>query len=301
MGYIPLFDKSHNYREFGAPVIDVLFNTLSVFFSVVFLQSYLETKKIRMALYIIIFLIIQVFLFRRSTVVWIVCSSIFLIILHVKRINWYMIITGLILIPVISFAFGFFGNQRSSLTREMAISNLGMSQGFQNTGLSHNHYLTYLYISSPLANLQENISDTDRFKGEGDLKDFLFYCIIPPSITMRLEEKLQLTPPENKLIAPELITGTCFMTSYRTLGWMGMMIQILFILLYSALILVILNRWNTFYYVTLSLMTTSMGLLIFDNILIRLDIIIMLFIYPVFFHFVNRNFLLKSGLMKSTE
>lgn len=39
MGYIPLFDRSHNYRDFGLPIINPLFNSLSIFFPSFFFNN----------------------------------------------------------------------------------------------------------------------------------------------------------------------------------------------------------------------------------------------------------------------
>ena len=47
MGYLPVLDRSHDYREFGMPVIDPVFNSLSIFFSVFLFRSFLDTRKKR--------------------------------------------------------------------------------------------------------------------------------------------------------------------------------------------------------------------------------------------------------------
>ena len=51
MGYLPVLDRSHDYREFGMPVIDPVFNSLSIFFSVFFFQSYLGGKKEKVSVF----------------------------------------------------------------------------------------------------------------------------------------------------------------------------------------------------------------------------------------------------------
>jgi hypothetical protein len=287
MGYLPVLDRSRNYREFGAPVIDVLFNTLSIFFSVVYLQSFLEHKKKRFLGYLIVFLIIQIALFRRSTIIWIVVSSLFFLIFYKKKISLSLLISGIVLIPLISFAFGFLGNTRGNISRSRILNTFGVSQRYKNSGLGHNNYMTYLYISSPLANLLENINPQDKFMNKGDLKSFLFYCIVPPSLTLRIEKNMNLSPPVRRTIIPELIVGTCYMVSYCTMGFPGMICMCIFILIYSVFCLTLVSRWNTFFIATLSILSTAISLLIFDNILIRLDVIFMLFAYPLLFHFIN--------------
>lgn len=287
MGYLPILDKSHNYKEFGAPVIDVLFNTLSIFFSIVFLQSFLCERKKRFLAYILIILAVQILLYRRATLVWIIISGIFFIVLNKKKISIGLLILGIIMLPLFSYTFGLLGNKRSNLSQSDVINNLGASNKFKNLGISHNHYMTYLYLSSPVANLQINIKPEDRFFNNGDFVNFVFYCLVPQSITMRLEKGLNLSPPGHSLITPGLIVGSCFMMSYCLMGWFGMIVMVIFILFIIWLCLKIVCKWNTFYLATISILSTTISFLIFDNMLNRLDMILMLFIYPAFWHFVN--------------
>ncbi|MCX6254227.1 MAG: hypothetical protein NTV31_07085 [Bacteroidia bacterium] len=286
MGYLPVLDHSHNYREFGIPVLDPIFNTLSIFFSVFFFQSYLENKKNRFLIYVFIILIIQILLFRRSTIVWIFTSSSFLFLLYKRKIKLLLILAGIICIPLLSYCFGFYGNTRSNLTKSIVLNDLGASDAFKDSGINHNHYIPYLYVSSPLANLQKNINESNGFFNNGDIKSFFFYCLIPESFTIRLEKPLHLTPPVCNLITPELIVGSFFMISFCTMGWPGMIIMLLFLFVFIILCFFIIKKWDTFSITTLSLLSTTVSLLIFSNFLNRLDVILMLFIYPVLFHFI---------------
>jgi hypothetical protein len=298
MGYLPVLDRSYNYREFGMPVIDPVFNTLSIFFSVFFFQTYLRHRKKRFLIYFLIILIVQILLFRRSTIMWIFASSSFLYLLFKQRISILVIIAGIICIPFLSYCFGLYGNTRSNLTKSFVLNDLGASNTFKDMGINYNHYMTYLYISSPLANLQENIDRGKGFLNREDVKDFIFYSLMPVSVTIRLEKPLNITPPACNLINPELIVGSLFMISYFTLGWLGMIIMLIFLFVFIVLCLFLIKIWNTFFATTLSILSTTISLLIFSNFLNRLDVILMLFIYPVFFHFVytmnNRGLMSKE-------
>jgi len=284
MGYLPILDRSHDYRDFGMPIIDTFFNTLSIFFSVYFIQSYLSNKNKKILLYVSVILFIQILIFRRSTIVWIITSALFLFILHKQKVTFLHLLAGIIFIPIFSFFFGLYGNIRSNLSESFVIDDLEASDAFIRSGVHHNHYMTYLYIASPLANLQKNIIEGDNFDNRRDLKDLFFYCLVPESLTMRLEEPLGLKHPDCNLITHELIVGTFFMISYYTMGWAGMIIMFLFLYVSIVLCLFVIKRWNAFSVTTLALLTTTVFLMIFSNFLNRLDVILMLFIYPVFFH-----------------
>ena len=286
MGYLPVLDRSHDYREFGMPVIDPVFNSLSIFFSVVFFQSFIEQKKKRFFIYVLIIILIHILLYRRSSVIWIITSTVFLLLIYKKSSSLLVIIAALICLPILSYCFGAYGNVRSNLSKSFVMNGLGASEKFKNSNISHNHYMTYLYISSPLANLQENIDEADIAVKKTDFKEFFFYCILPESFTLRLEKPLDLSPPVCYLITPELIVGSFFMVAFYTLGWTGMIIMFLYLSLFIIVCLVLIRKWNTFSSVTISLLSAAVSLLIFSNFLNRLDVILMLFVYPVLFHLI---------------
>jgi hypothetical protein len=286
MGYLPILDRTHNYREFGMPVIDPLVNSLSIFFSISFLHSFLETREKKYLIYFFIILLIQFLLFRRSTLMWIFIASTFLLTMHKKKISLLTIVLCLMCIPLLSYSFGLYGNTRSKLTTSFVIKDLGASDAFKSKGISHNHYMTYLYISSPLANLQENIDKRNKNLNKNNFRDFLFYCVVPESFTLRLEKLLHLLRPSCYLIVPELIVGTFYMVSFYTMGWSGMIIMFLFLFSVILLCLFVIRKWAAFGLETYSLLCATVCLLIFSNFLNRLDVILMLFVYPVLFHWI---------------
>lgn len=286
MGYLPILDRSHNYREFGMPVIDPLLNTLSIFFAIFFFHNFLKTRNKRPFIYFAIILIIQVLLYRRSTIIWIFASSSFLYLIYKKKISLIVLAVGIISIPVLSYCFGLYGNTRSKLTKSFVLNDLGASDIFRTRGINYNHYMTYLYVSSPLANLQQTIDKCEENLNKKDFKEFLFYSIIPESFTSRLEKPLNLSPPVCYLISPELLVGTYYMISFFTMGWLGMIMMFLFLLIIIWLCLLVIRKWNLFSMETYSLLTSTVALLIFSNFLNRLDVLLMLFVYPVLFHYV---------------
>jgi len=285
-GKIPLFNRGLNYQEFGVDVIDPIFNTLCIFFSVFFFHTYLQKKERKLLFFIIIILSFQLLLYRRSTIVWIIISSTFLYLLYKKKMHLNKIILSAIFILMSAYIFGLFGNKRSNLDKSYAVNNLSASSEFKNSEINHNYYMTYLYISSPLANLQLNIDSKERLFEKGDFKSFIFYSLMPMSITFLLKDNLNLLPPNCKLISPDLIVGTIFMTAFSSLGWTGMIIMALYMFVFIGACLLLVRKWNSFMLTTLSILSTTISLLIFSNFLDRLDVIMMLFIYPILFHLI---------------
>jgi len=286
MGYLPVLDTSRNYHEFGISVIDPLFNTLSIFFSVFFFQLFLQTKRKKLIIFVILILLFQVLIFRRSTVVWILTSISFCYLLLNRTIKLKILLGAIIILPFLSFGFGLYGNKRSNLSESFVLNELKASKTFKDSGINYEHYMTYLYVSSPLANLQKNVDAGHGFTNNRDIVDFLFYGIIPQSLTLRLEKTLRLFEPEYFLISENLIVGTFLMVGFYTLGWLGMIIMLIFLLGVILFSVYIMRRWDTFNIVVYSILLTTISLLIFSNFLNRLDVLFMLFIYPPLFHYI---------------
>jgi hypothetical protein len=204
---------------------------------------------------------------------------------------------------VFSYCFGLYGNTRSNLSKSFVLNDLGASDAFKNSKISYNHYMTYLYISSPLANLEQNIDKREGKLSYKNFEDFFFYCLVPESIILRLEKPLKLSAPSCYLISPDLIVGSFYMVSFYTLGWYGMILMFLFLFVFILLCLFVTRKWNTFSIETFSLLSATVCLLIFSNFMNRLDVILMLFIYPVLFHFIytRRNRVLSSEFRDSGQ
>jgi hypothetical protein len=301
MGYIPLFNRTYNYREFGFPVIDPVFNSLCIFFSAFFLQTFLNNKNRKLLLYFFVLFTFQIFLFRRSTMVWILTSSSFLLVSHYVRINLAVIGLVFILIPLFSFIFGLYGNYRGNLSSSFIIDDLKASESYKKTGIGPNHYITYLYMSSPLANLQQNINNEKSSHNFQDFKSMLFNSIIPESITMRIGKTMNLESPKTTLIHPELLAGTFLLLSYSTMGWIGMILMMVYLLIFILICLWLYNKYEIFKTSALSILATAVSLLVFGNFLNRLDVILMLVVYPVCFYYVysiggNKVQMVKSVL-----
>ena len=299
MGYIPILDRSRDYREFGIPVIDPLFNSLSIFFSVFLFHNFLHSKKKRFLIYFLIILIFQVLIFRRSTIVWILASSIFLLIFSFKSVRITTILIGLLCVPLLSFGFGLYGNYRSNLSKSFIIEDLKASDLFKKTGINHNHYVSYIYLTSPIANLQKNIDEGEGFLNKADGSSFILYSLLPESFTLRIDKMFSSTPPTCNLIHPQLIVGSFLMVSFCTIGWAGMIIMLLILFIFISLGLFLSERSGPFRITSLCIITTTVSLLVFANFLNRLDVIMMVFVYPLFFHYLySRDRIFRSPALQ---
>jgi hypothetical protein len=292
-GVLPVLTHGSNYGTFGMPIINPFFNTLCIYSSVIFFYSFLINRKNKLLVFIVIILVFQVILFRRSTIIWILTSMVYLYLKQIGKIPFFVLIFCLIIFIFGSFWFGYLGTKRNDTNRSRVISDLDASDRFKNLNISHNHYMTYLYLCSPLANLQKNVNDSKGCKNENNFKDFIFYSILPQSLTRRVERGLSLSSPKCSLISPSLIVGSYYMMGFKTFGWLGMIILAMFLILYIVILMLLIPFKSPFYIITVVLLTTTVSMLIFDNMITRSDVILMLFGYPFLFHWLNKVYIKK--------
>lgn len=282
-GYIPILKENFKYREFGMPILDFFFYSLSIYFAVHFFYYYLISKKIRLLIFSLIITLFQLIIFRRYSFVLIILTCIFISILLKKEYRTRIIIIGIILFVLGSFLFGYYGRKRNQFQKEAILSDFEASKKYRDTFLGADIYMTYLYISSPLANLQLNINKNDVFLNQNEIKGYIFYTFIPINITSRIEEITSIESPNIVLIHNNLMVGTYYLKAFYFFGWPGMIILNIFLIAYISILLLI-NRKNFGYNITsYAFLSTTATLLIFDNLLIKPDIIFILFIYPVVF------------------
>ncbi|MBO5627718.1 MAG: hypothetical protein J5965_01390, partial [Aeriscardovia sp.] len=131
-------------------------------------------------------------------------------------------ILTLIALGILSiYGFGLFGNIREAKAGDDLILNIGKANtNFLESGVPKVFFWGYIYISSPLANLQNTIDnkiifDEDR-AFERSLKE-----LIPETFTKRIESEDMMRYQINQV----LNVGTLYWQMYVASGWYGLIIM----------------------------------------------------------------------------
>jgi oligosaccharide repeat unit polymerase len=298
-----------NYTEFGIPTFHVFLVTFNSFFSIYIFQMILsETKKKKelIVLYILN-LIPSMLIMNRGMLVMILISCLFVYLIKNHRQITLRKITGLLVIMLFGlYLFGVAGNVRVNNTYKTNTSafdnNLFMQIGgatdeFKKSFIPKEYFWGYIYVASPLANLQQTI-DKFEHKEDVDFSDsfkFVITQLFPDFISKRIVSLYQWNIPTGNQITPELNVSTAFSQPYVILGWVGISLFTLFIFMFAFFYILLLKWLNSeFFVIGVAIMNSIFLFNTFSNMFAFTGLSFQL-VYPLLFT-LFRGFSLKKEM-----
>lgn len=215
-----MMDVSRN--DFGFPIITVIVNNAFSLLAILLAQVYFSSsfKDARTFIMMLICVLPAILIASRSMLMHLIVG-IMLVFLFNKN-NIAKSILTLIALGILSiYGFGLFGNIREAKAGDDLILNIGKANtNFLESGVPKVFFWGYIYISSPLANLQNTIDnkiifDEDR-AFERSLKE-----LIPETFTKRIESEDMMRYQINQV----LNVGTLYWQMYVASGWYGLIIM----------------------------------------------------------------------------
>ncbi|MDF2859283.1 MAG: hypothetical protein K0Q87_5134, partial [Neobacillus sp.] len=233
------------------------------FFSIFLFQVILSQKEKRKKaiLFFILTLIPSLLIMNRGMLIIILMSCVFVYLIKYQKNITFRKITGLAILAVIClYLFGIVGNVRvnNSYHREGSLVDNslflqigGATDKFKESVIPKEFFWSYIYISSPLANLQKTI---DNFEYEKDISlsdsfEFTVTQIFPDFISKRIVSLYEIVIPQGIQIAPELNVSTAFAQSYVILGWVGVSLLAIFMFTFALFYILLLKRLNSEYFI----------------------------------------------------
>ena len=131
---------------------------------------------------------------------------------------------------------------------------------FESLGISNMFLWPYMYIASPIGNLQNCI---DIYQPTGSFSTFFWKCICPDFISKHFYKSELESPP---LISPVFNVSTMYTDAYAQLGYLGM--GILFVMQTFVLYIILLAfsaKKDPYYTTTVSLSCSVVILNAFAN------------------------------------
>ena len=289
-----LFNRPFNYRLFGMPGIHVLAVTITSFYTLYLFHAFLsERKKILLALYLIN-LSASILIYSRSMLFFILIGSSFLYLFTLEIIPFRKLILLIPVLFIVLYLFGVAGNKRSasedngSYNPDIFLETGRATEGFRESFVPKEYFWSYIYISSPLANLQMNINHhtvppiSIRRILEYINNEFLF-----ESISKRINAMAGINRQKDIIIKHPFNVSTVYSTSYTYIGWPGMITMAGFILVLPLLYFKLLSPNNSYSLTAYAILCTMYLFFIYDNT-IRLMGWGFLLVYPISFPFVDR-------------
>ncbi|MEO5643506.1 MAG: hypothetical protein ABIS12_09275 [Bacteroidia bacterium] len=287
---IPIFmlgSSSENRIEFGIPTFHVILVTIGSFFSVyLFHQLCSDFRKSRL-LYFLLSILPAILVINRGMLFMILSSSLFVFLLSLRGIRVRTIVGTVLTVLVAFYFFGLVGNLRQThgktTTSEYILSNGQATPGFKDSIIPPAYFWTYLYASSPLANLQFTVDNAEPLE---DWVSFFNFELIPDFISKRTAPLLDAKKTDVVRIAPWLTVSTLYARSYVFVGWMGMVILFIVFTVSSFFYLLLLPKRSEYYVTGLAILCTVALFNTFDNMYSFTGLQFQL-IYPLIFSYIK--------------
>lgn len=254
-----LFTGTFNYDEsnFGIPVLHTFLISFNSFYCLYIFHQYISNQKKSLLYLFLITLLPFVFLINRSSIISVILGSFIIFLIGRQKISVKMAVRSFIGTIVVLYLFGYLGNLRSGHGDSTYIPRSSeATEAFLNGPVPNEFYWSYLYIASPVANLQNNIDNT--IAPGGTFKQLIINECLPNFFTKFLPF-LQVPGIGFYQINPFLNVGTTYVYSFSYAKWRG----ILFFFIYFIILV------NLYYLLLLKSYTYKVtGLAILFNIII---------------------------------
>lgn len=284
VGKIPLIEAllktGYSYLSFkGIKTFHVIFYTFNFYITLCVFYQHLIEKKMKYIIYVFLGCFIYILLYSRGAILLqVACYSIVYLLKNMMEKNYKILKLGVIGI-IILYLFGVSGNIRhyykwndTSMIKEIA-------QIKTKESILDPFIWSYVYITSPLGNLQYNFNN---IKPTNDKKYFIYENLLPDTISKRLD----YNKINSKLMIENLTVSTMYIDSYLSYGKLGMWITFLVYMLCEIGYLLFLNR-TKYYIVGLSLVSILNIFSIFDNMFVFSGLSFCL-VYPLIDIFIDK-------------
>jgi hypothetical protein len=286
--------------NFGIPTVIVIATTLNCFTGVYCFYAFLHTRKKRYLLYILICFSFFLLSFSRGNIMMSMVTMFFLWInvkmpnLNVKRLLG--IVCGVLLV---AFVFGVAGNyrtindirQQKNNFDETYNSNVilglgGASDSFKDSIVPGEFFWTYLYLTSPLSNLQYNINKNNPSFSISGIFCIIIDELLFDTVSKRVDGALGRERRDPDLLVEQLTVPTTLTGSYNYAGWGGMVFFMVVFWSFPIVYSLIVSR-NPLGIIGISTLCTVYFFSIFDNMFILTGLTFQIF-YPIVFDIIDR-------------
>jgi hypothetical protein len=296
-GYLPLLAFSRGEISYGGsinygiPTFHVILVTFSLFFALHLFHQFLSTRKLSLFVFYLSMFVPFIFLLQRSAIMYVIIASVFIFFISSSRMTFRRIAGLAVFMLAAIYMFGYLGNIRSANGDSTFIpKSSGVKEEFLESWVPNEFYWGYLYIASPVANLQNNINIEQDV--EPNYGEFFIFEMTPDFLQKVLAEKLSLSKREFHQINSFLNVGTIYARPFSYLSWWGMLIIFAYLLLLMNLYYIIIKQSHMYGVTGIGMMFAVIAIANFENS-IWFSAYSFPLIYPVLFSVV-RDLQLKN-------
>lgn len=292
-----------NYKEFGIPTFHVILVTFNIFLSnLLFMKILYRNNRNNKDIFAYILSLLPFILIMSRGLIIITIVISLIILLPSIKITIRKLFLSILTLLLFSIGFGLFGNLRlnadynynGNIFDSKVILMVGEAVvDFWNFGIFNSIFWVYLYVTSPLANLQNTINNV--------IPVYLFDAysvtqLMPDFISNRLSTlfNVNLEIVNLGLIKQEFTAGTQFMGSYIYMGWFGVFLTATIVTTIVLLILIFMQRKNPLlFFMANAIVSSILVFSLFTNMWVYSGLILPL-IYCLVFACLFKGLLFKE-------
>jgi oligosaccharide repeat unit polymerase len=290
-----LLNVPYDYKKFGLPSVHVFNVTFTSFYSIYLLYLFLVSKKKEYLFLYLINMVSAILISSRSMFVFNLSSSFFLYLLCLKKIPYKRL---LFIVPLVVIFFYFFGvagtarvsyESKTSYDRNSFLDNGRATIGFRNSSIPKEFFWPYIYISSPMANLQTNINTYPiRPITPRRVLEYINNEWIYESFSKRVNRLLCSERENENIIKDPFNVSTVYSRSYSYLGWPGIIAMGLFVLIIPGAYRKLIAN-NPYQLIAIAILCTTYLFMTYDNTIRFMGLGFQL-VYPLVFPFFENAF-----------
>lgn len=275
---IPFFagltgDSSSNIDSFGIPIFHVFVLGFGAFLSLMIFYKMISDKKNVKSLlfFFLLSFTAPIIIYGRGIMFMTLTGCLFIYLSSIKNVK-KKVLPVLLIVVLGLFFFGVlgdirvgasdsrFGNQKEGLSI-MKIANA--TPTFENSLVPHEFMWSYIYMVSPIGNLQYNIDEYKKIEHSTETLWELFSNeMLSETIGKRVSS---IEKREELLVIPVLNVSTVYARSYVIFGWWGIILIFVYTLFYIFLTLLVVSRDSQYFIVTVAILNITMVFNLFDN------------------------------------
>jgi len=289
-----LLNVPYDYREFGFPSLHVFTVTFCSFYCVYLLYGFLTNKKKIFLFLYLVNMASAILIYSRSMLFFNLASSFFLYLLFLEKIPYKKLLFSVPVIVILFYFFGVLGTARVSFEshtfydQNSFLDNGKATSQFRDSAVPKEFFWPYIYISSPVANLQVNINTypvkpiTPARILEYINNEWLF-----ESLSKRINKLSGIEREKEYTIKDPFNVSTVYSRSYSYLGWKGIISMGLWVLTVPMVYLKLTNN-NPYRPIAVAILCTTYLFLTYDNT-IRLMALGFQLTYPLVFPWIENK------------
>jgi len=288
-------NSSYSYQDFnGIPTFHVILSTFNIFFSILMFNFYLCNKKKKNLFFFILTLFPYILVMNRGAFMIVFSAMIFIFLMQLKKISIKTIIKPIVVLGLVLYLFGVVGNVRqeqSKEDKEYLLRVGGATDTFIDSGIPGEFYWSYIYLISPIGNLQNIINEKkDQFL-VNNIGIFITSQLFPDFLSKRLvalfgyTDMMENSDGENYLVTPILNASTIYFPAYFFLGSFGLIFMYLTMMISSIIYPLLVKKSSIYYFTSLASLNSIILLCTFSNMWYATGTILL---WPIIFNIADR-------------